>query len=61
VSLTNHTKLIVIEKPYEIIGLIRVWRGSIVANALEAHAAELDALADIVHLAGSRPEAVVDE
>jgi flagellar protein FlbD len=60
VSLTNSSKLIVIEKPYEILGLIRAWRSSIVANALETHAAQADALADIVHLAGSRPELVED-
>jgi flagellar protein FlbD len=56
VSLTNASKLVVIEKPFEIMGLIREWRASVVANALETHAAQADALADIVHLAGSRPE-----
>jgi flagellar protein FlbD len=56
VSLTNSSRLIVIEKPYEILGLIRGWRSSIIGNALETHAAEADALAQIVHLAGSRAE-----
>ena len=60
VSLTNSSKLLVIEKPYEILGLIRSWRGSIVANALETHNAEAEALADVVHLSGSRPEHTED-
>jgi flagellar protein FlbD len=56
VSLTNSSKLVVIEKPFEVIGLIRAWRSSIVANALAAHEAEAEAVAEVVHLAGSRPE-----
>jgi len=56
ISLTNASKLVVIEKPYEVLGLIREWRASIVANALESRDAQAEALADVVHLAGSRPE-----
>ncbi len=56
VSLTNASKLVVIEKPYEILGLIRAWRSSIVADALQTQHAQANALAEIVHLAGSRPE-----
>jgi hypothetical protein len=50
----------VIEKPWEILGLIRAWRAGIVATALESTAAQADALAEIIHLSGSRPEAVHD-
>jgi flagellar protein FlbD len=60
VSLTNSSKVIVIEKPWEILGLIRAWRAGIVATALESTAAQADALAEIIHLSGSRPEAVHD-
>jgi len=56
VALTNGGRLIVIEKPYEVLGLIRSWRGSIIARSLETHAAGSEALAEVVHLAGSRPE-----
>jgi flagellar protein FlbD len=53
ISLTNSSRLIVIEKPYEVIGLIREWRSSIVTEALERQSAEPERLAEIVHLAGS--------
>lgn len=57
VSLTNSSKFIVIEKPAEIVELIRAWRGSIVGRALsDTVAAEEGQLAQVVHLAGSRPE-----
>jgi flagellar protein FlbD len=56
ISLTNASKFIVIEKPYEVLALIREWRSSIVTRALEAHEAEAGVVADVVHLAGSRPE-----
>jgi len=58
VSLTNSSKFIVIEKPAEIVDLIRAWRGSIVGRALEdtVATAEEGELAKVVHLAGSRPE-----
>ena len=57
VSLTNSSKFIVIEKPAEIVELIRAWRGSIVGRALgDAGAPEEGELAQVVHLAGSRPE-----
>jgi hypothetical protein len=47
----------VIEKPAEIVDLIRTWRGSIVGRALaDTVAAEEGELAQVVHLAGSRPE-----
>ncbi len=60
VSLTNSSKLIVNEKPWEVLGLIRAWRAGIIATALESTAAQADALAEIVHLAGSRPEAIYE-
>jgi flagellar protein FlbD len=58
ISLTNSSKLIVIEKPWEVLGLIRGWRAGIIATALQSTAAQADALAEIVHLASSRPEAI---
>lgn len=56
VSLTNSSKFIVIEKPAEIVDLIRAWRGSIVGRALADTVAAEGELAQVVHLAGSRPE-----
>jgi flagellar protein FlbD len=60
VSLTNSSKFIVIEKPGEIVELIRAWRGSIVGHALAGTVADEGELAKVVHLAGSRPEPVDD-
>jgi flagellar protein FlbD len=60
ISLTNSSKLIVIEKPFEVIALIRQWRSSIVAEALERRTVDPERLAEIVHLAGSVPEPVGD-
>jgi flagellar protein FlbD len=60
VSLTNSSKFIVNEKPAEIVGLIREWRAEIVARSLELHEGEAQALAEVVQLAGSRPEAAAD-
>jgi flagellar protein FlbD len=56
VSLTNSSKFIVIEKPAEVVELIRAWRGSIVGCALADTVADEGELAKVVHLAGSRPE-----
>jgi flagellar protein FlbD len=60
VSLTNSSKFIVIEKPAEILGLIREWRAGILARALELNDGVTETLAEVVHLAGSRPEAAAD-
>ncbi|HEX7083873.1 MAG TPA: flagellar FlbD family protein [Gaiellaceae bacterium] len=57
ISLTNASKFIVHEKPSEVVELIRAWRGSIVSHALGGPAIEAGELAEVVHLAGSRPEA----
>jgi flagellar protein FlbD len=56
ISLTNSSRFIVGEKPSEVVELIRAWRGSIVAHALDEPAQDAGALAEVVHLAGSRPE-----
>jgi flagellar protein FlbD len=56
VSLTNASKFIVIETPEQIVQLIRDWRSSIIGRALGAHEATAADLAEVVHLAGSRPE-----
>lgn len=56
ISLTNGSRLVVNEKPYEVIGLIRDWRSSIITDAIHGRDAQAETLAEIVHLAGSRPE-----
>ena len=56
VSLTNGGKFIVIETPDEVVELIRGWRASILARALDGRSASPQELAEVVHLTGSRPE-----
>jgi flagellar protein FlbD len=58
VSLTNGGKFIVIESPAEVVETIRAWRSSIVGRALEGNQAPPApaGLAEVVHLANSRPE-----
>jgi flagellar protein FlbD len=56
VALTNGGKFIVIETPDEVVALIRDWRASIVAQALNGQSPSPQELAEVVHLAGSRPE-----
>jgi flagellar protein FlbD len=60
VSLTNASKFIVIETPSQVVALIREWRGSILGAALDNREAETEALAQVVHLVGSRPELSID-
>jgi len=60
VSLTNSSKFIVIEKPADILELIREWRAGILARALELNESVPEKLADVVHLVDSRPEAAAD-
>ena len=57
VTLTNHSKLVVIESPTEVRGLIGDWRASIIVRALEGRELAGDAgLGQVVHLA-SRADA----
>lgn len=56
VSLINDSKLVVIETPSEVLGLISAWRGSVVADAARNRVARRDGVAEIVHLSGPRQE-----
>jgi flagellar protein FlbD len=58
VSLANSSKFIVIERPFEVLALIREWRAGILTRSLELHAAGSNGAAEVVHLTSSRPEAV---
>ena len=57
VTLTNASKLVVIETPTEVRGLIGDWRASIILRALEGRELAADAgIGQVVHLA-SRADA----
>jgi flagellar protein FlbD len=55
VTLTNASKVIVLEKPYQLVGLIREWRAGILKYSLAARTVEPVALADVMPLLSSRP------
>lgn len=60
VSLTNGGKFLVIETPDQVVDAIRDWRASIVAKGLRGEDAAPSGLAEVVHLANSRPEPVCE-
>ncbi|HZO95796.1 MAG TPA: flagellar FlbD family protein [Gaiellaceae bacterium] len=60
VSLTNASKFVVIERPYEVVARIREWRSSILTRALEHRDAGADEAAEVMHLAAGRPEPLGD-
>jgi flagellar protein FlbD len=55
VTLTNSHKVIVLEKPAYLVGLIREWRAGILKYSLNAKTVEPVALADVMPLLSSRP------
>jgi len=54
VTLTNASKVIVREKPWQLVGLIREWRAGILKYSLAARSVEPVALADVMPLLSSR-------
>jgi flagellar protein FlbD len=54
ITLTTAAKLLVNEKPFQIAGLIREWRASILTDALVAHHKDSGALAEVMQLSTSR-------
>ena len=57
VTLTSAAKLLVIEKPHQISGLIREWRASLITRALQAREEEARDVAEVLPIAGSRASA----
>jgi flagellar protein FlbD len=54
VTLTNSSKVIVLEKPFELVALIRQWRAGILKYSLNTKQVEPLALADVMPLLSSR-------
>lgn len=54
VTLTNSSKVIVREKPFQLVALIREWRAGILKYSLNQKSVEPVALADVMPLLSSR-------